>query len=145
MAIFKSETVTLNYPAATVFNKLSDLEGLKGLLQNVPADKIPADKIEMFEKIEITPETIMIPGGPAGNITLRMSEKTPFSLIKMEGEGTPVPLTLMMRVSPLTDDSCEAVVEIDIKVPMLVMPMIKGPLQQIVDQFAQVLKTIPMA
>lgn len=145
MANFKSETVTLGSPAESVYNKLSNLGSLRELLANMPADKVPEDKRQMLENIEITDDTITIPGGPAGAITLKMAQKTPFSLIRMEGEGTPVPLSLMMHLNSMSGSACEASVEIDIKVPMLVVPMIKGPLQQIVDQFAQVLRSIPMA
>lgn len=145
MANFKSEAVTLNAPAETVWEKLSDLGKLKEMLANLPADQIPADKRDIFDNMDITSERITLPGGPTGPITLRKSGSNPYSLIRLEGEGTPVGMSLMMHIVPLNEFQSEATVEIDIKVPMMVVPMIKGPLQKIVDQFAQVLKSIPMA
>ena len=94
MATFNSEEVSLNAPAEAVFAKLSNLENLRSLLDKVPADQIPADKMEMFNSITITPDSITVPGGPVGALTFKVKEKINPSLIKLEGEGAPVPLSL---------------------------------------------------
>lgn len=144
MANYRSEDVTLRRPAAEVWHKLSDLENLRSLLSNVPADSLPADKREMFEKVEITPDTITIPGGPVGSIKLRMKEKLEPSLIRLEGEGTPVPLSLAMHITPAGEDACVANVEFDIAIPAMLKPMVNGPLQELTAQFANLLRAIPM-
>lgn len=143
MAEFKSVPVTLHAPAETVFEKLSNLDNLKALLENVPQESIPEDKRDLFNKIELTPETITIPGGPVGAITLRVSERVAPTLVKLSGEGTPVPLHLALRITPLGADSCEAHVSIDLAVPPMLKPMISGPVQKMCDQFASVLRAVP--
>ena len=56
-----------------MFDKLSNLEALAAL-SNVPDDQIPADQRRMLEQITATHDSITVSGGPAGNITLRLSE-----------------------------------------------------------------------
>lgn len=144
MATYKSDKVGFIASAEKVFDRISNLEGLGALLKNVPQESIPADKKAMLEGIDITPESITIPGGPAGNITLQMAQKERPTLVRLEGVGTPVPVSLMLHISPLTPETSEAYVEFDLKIPAMLKPMINGPMQQAVDQFAQVLRQIPM-
>lgn len=142
MALFKSDTVSLGASAETVFNRLSNLDNLKAALANVPADQIPEDKREMFDAVRVSADEISFPAGPVGDITLRVAEKSPFSIIRLEGVGTPVPLSLSLHLTPLGESRCESFIDIDIAVPAMLKPMIGGPLQKLVDQFAQVLPAV---
>lgn len=145
MAIYNSTPVRLQSPAETVFAKLSNLENLRSLLEKVPADRIPEDKRGMFESITITPESITVPGGPVGSLTFKVVEKKEPSLVKLSGEGSPVPLTLSMHIAPEGAGACTAKVEIDIAIPAMLKPMVGGHIQKMADQFGQVLKAIPFA
>lgn len=145
MATYKSATVGLAYPADNVFGKLSNLEGLGTMLRDVPADHVPADQLAMLGQVRVTPDTISFPAGPAGEITLRLAETVSPSLIRLEGYGTPVPMSLALHVTPLTPESCESFVQIDIQIPAMLKPMVSGPLQKMADQLAQMLRQVPMA
>lgn len=145
MATYKSEVVSLAYPAETVFGKLSNLEGFGGILKNVPADKVPADQLAMLEQVRVTPDTISFPAGPAGEVTSKVAETDAPNLIRMEGFGTPVPMSLTLHITPLTPETCESYVQIDIQIPAMLKPMVNGPLQKMADQIAQMLRQVPMA
>lgn len=145
MATYKSETVGLAYPAETVFGKLSNLEGLGNVIKNIPEDKVPADQRAMLEQVNVTSDTITFPGGPVGSITLRLNDLKSPSLISLVGQGTPVPLTLAMHITPLTPETCEAYVEIDLQIPAMLKPMVNGPMQKMTGQFAQMLRQVPMS
>lgn len=145
MATYQSPEVSLHAPAEAVFAKLSNLENLRSLLEKVPADQIPADKREMFDNITITADSITVPGGPVGSLTFRVKEKREPSLIRLEGEGSPVPLSLSLNISPDGADYSRAQAEIDIAIPAMLKPMVSGPIQKMADQFGQVLKAIPFS
>lgn len=145
MAIYNSDNVTLHASANAVFDKLSNLENLKGMLDKVPAERIPEDKRAMFENIKITPDTIEVPGGPMGNLTFRVVERVAPSLIKLQGEGIPLQMALALHISPLTDSTSSAKVEIDINIPAMLKPMVGGQIQKIANQFGDVLGAIPFA
>lgn len=145
MSIYSSDKITLNAPATAVYDKLSNLENLQGMLNKVPADKIPEDKRQMFENIRITQDTIEVPGGPMGNLLFRVTERIAPSLIKLKGEGIPIEMSLVLHIVPVNDTSSSANVDIDINIPAMLKPMIGGQIQKIANQFGEVLGAIPFA
>ncbi len=143
MATYRSEDVTLGAPAETVFLKLDNLQGLGDMIKNAPADQIPADKRDMLEKIEVNADRISFPAGPMGAITLRKTSSVNPSLIRLEGEGTPVPMSLSLHIVPMGDVTSTASVEIDIQIPAMLKPMVNGPLNKMTSEFANMLRAIP--
>lgn len=143
MTTIKSEKSIINAPAERVYDKLSNLENLKPLLEKVPRDQIPEDKREMFDNLKVTADTISIPAGPVGAITLRVTDRLPYSLISLQGEGSPVPMGMQLEINPDGADRCEVQVAINIEIPAMLKPMVSGPLKNIVNQFSQVLGAIP--
>lgn len=142
MATYKSEIKRVEASAQQVYSKLSDLGSLKTVIDNIPEDKIPADKRQMMEQIRITSDSIALPAGPVGEIRLQVSRLEPFSRIDLSGVGTPVPLTLGVRISDLGEDCAEVQVVLDIEIPMMLKPMVGGTLQKMVDEFASVMTAV---
>ncbi len=143
MAEYKSEETGINAPAEKVYARLSNLEGLGELLDKVPEDKIPADQKELFHQVKITADTISFPAGPVGELNLRLTRTEAPVLIRLEGVGTPVPMSLTLHITPVTEISCLAQVVIDLQIPAMLKPMVNGPLKQMTEQFAMMLKNIP--
>lgn len=143
MTTIKSEKTPINASAEAVYDKLSNLENLKKMFENIPADKIPEDKREMFESLKVTSDSIVIPTGMAGEITLRVADKLAPKLIRMEGEGAPVALSMQLAIEPDGADKCEIEVSMSMEVPAMIKPMITGPVKRAMNQFAQLLQTIP--
>ncbi|MDE5869823.1 MAG: hypothetical protein K2H18_06285 [Muribaculaceae bacterium] len=143
MAEYKSEETPIKASAEAVFKKISNLEGLKELLAKVPQDQIPADQKEMFDQIKITPDTIAFPAGPVGELTLKLTETVQPTFIRLEGVGAPVPMALMLHIHPATDISCSVQVVIDLQIPAMLKPMVSGPLNKMVEQFANMLRNLP--
>ena len=54
-------------------------------------------------------------------------------------------MSLSMNIIPVNDGACEFFVQIDIQIPMMLKPMVNGPLQSMVDQFANMIRQIPFA
>ena len=145
MATYSSGEVTLNAPAEAVFDKLSNLENLKAMLEKIPADRIPEDKRDMFEKIKITPDTIEVPGAPMGNLVFRVTDRRAPSMIKLVGEGIPIEMALVLHVEPQSAATSQAKVDIDLNIPAMLKPMVGPQIQKIANQFGDVLGAIPFA
>ena len=143
MAQYNSGEVRLGASAEKVYSKLSDLENLRSLLENVPVDKIPEDKRGLFESIVLTSDSISVPAGPVGALTFRVKEKREPSYIRLDAENSPMPMSLAMNLTSDGADACLAKVDIDIAIPPMLKPMIGGQLQKMADQFGQVLQAIP--
>lgn len=143
MTSIKSEKAIIPASAEQVFDKLSNLDNLKPLLEKLPVDQIPADKREMFDNLHITSDTISIPAGPVGEIKLRMTDRLPYSLIQLTGEGTPVPMNMQLNIDSKSPESCEVQVVINLEIPIMLKPMVSGPLKKVADQFVNVMGALP--
>lgn len=140
---YKSKKVTLSAPIDVVYSRFSNLENLKKLIEQVPEDKIPADKLEQFNKMEMTPDSITIQGGPTGTITLQVIERREPNLVTLSPVGLPLTLDMHLHFMPVSDDVTEAEAVIEADIPMMLRPMVKGPLQKIVDEFATMMASVP--
>lgn len=105
----------------------------------MPREEVPEDKRDLLDQIEITDSTIMIPGGPTGNVTLRLGQCERPQLITFEGENTPVPVALTAHLAATGADSCQVTVVASIGIPAMLKPMVSGPMQKLVDQIAMTL------
>lgn len=139
MATYKSEEKVIGCPAEKVFDKVNDLEGLGRLLANLPADKVPEDKRAMLEGLKVTADSISIPAGPVGAITLVKSRSERPEFIEMTGQNSPVPMSLSLRIRPLDGGRSAVTAEIDLNIPPLLKPMVSGPIQKMISQFGDVL------
>ena len=74
---------------------------------------------------------------------MRVVERVEPSLIALQPENIPMKLSLQLRLSSDGPERTSAVAAIEADIPMMLRPMVKGPLQQIVDQFASMLGAIP--
>ncbi len=142
MATYRSEEITLKGSADKVFARLSNLEGLKELLTRVPEDQIPEDKRQMFDNIEITADSITIPGGPTGPIKLKKAREVEPTLIRLEGEGTPVPVSLQIDITPVDDSQSLGVIEFELGIPAMLKPMVNGPLNKMTAETAKMLSML---
>lgn len=126
-----------------MFARYSNLENLSTLLDKIPADKIPDDKRDMLDGIQVDSDSITLPAGPVGTIRLVMDERVEPTLIRLRGEGVPVALSLSLHITPLGADRCETRAEVSIEIPNMMLPMIKGTLQKMVDQIGAIIPAIP--
>lgn len=140
---YKSSPVSLKSPIERVYSRFSNLENLKALIDNAPTDRIPADKLEQLKTMEVTPDSITIQGGPTGSITMRVTERIEPTLISLRPDGLPLDLNMQLRFEPENESTTKAVAAIVANIPMMLRPMVKGPLQQVVDQFATMMAAIP--
>ena len=143
MASFNSPVSIIGANAEKVYARYSNLENLSTLLANIPADQIPSDNRDMLDNIKVEKDSISLPAGPVGAIRLVMAERIEPTLIRLQGEGAPVPLSLSLHITPIDAQSCETSVEIDIEIPRMMLPMIKGTLQKMADQIGAILPAIP--
>lgn len=129
--------------APAVYGKLSNLENLRAFLDNVPEDRIPADKLEAIKNMELTEDSITVKGGPTGSVKMTIVKREPNSLIVLKPSDLPIDLNLEIRIGEESADTSTLQVAIVADIPMMLRPMVKGPFNQLVTQFADMLAAIP--
>lgn len=142
---FKSQTRTVAAPIEKVYGRLSNPENLRALLDNVPEDRLPADKLEQLKNVKITADSITLPGGPTGAVTLRLDRCVEPSLVRLKAADLPMSLAMELHLSEAGPAATEAYAEIIADIPMMLRPMVKGPLQQVADKVIELIAGIPFA
>jgi len=115
MATFTSPEVIINRSAEDFFIKIGDLNSIKN-----------------FESTETTC-SFKMKGMPALN--LELGEKTPFSKISLTTKGSQVPFSLDCFITE-KGDQCQARLEINAELNMMMKMMVEKPLTQFLDVLA---------
>lgn len=157
MTKFESNIKQVNSPQAAVYNRLSDLTNLEVLRERIndPAfvealkasGQVPEDKLEqlsdMAKNIELTPDTIALPGSPIGNVTLRIVERDEPKCIKFEVQNAPIAGNLWIQILPTSPYESKMKCTIGAELNFLMKQMAKKPLQEGVEKLADMLAMIP--
>lgn len=142
-------------PQGAVYDKISDLSNLEVLKQRMAdpsmreqiASQMGQDKVEQFAQylnnVSFDRDSITISGSPVGNVCLRIIEREEPKTIKMQGEGSPIPLNLWIQLLPNGDDASALRVVIKAELNFFIKQMASKPLQKAADGIAEMLARIP--
>ncbi len=129
MAKYSSKPAVVNQPAAVLSEKFSDFRTLGAAL-----DTLDAEQRAAVGDVEFDTDTIKITTPQVGAIVLRAVERTP-SLIRLQAESSPVPMTLQIDFKQIDAGSTEVIGSLDVDIPMMLRPLVGPALQKAADQF----------
>ena len=123
MTTFKSPEVIINRTAESFFKKIGDLNNLKDIMPST---------IQNFKSTESTC-SFKMKGMPSLN--LKLGEKIPYSKISLTAEGSQVPFSLDCFITE-KGNQCQARLEINAELNMMMKMMVEKPLTQFLDVLA---------
>jgi carbon monoxide dehydrogenase subunit G len=123
MATFTSPEVILNRSAEDFFNKIGDLNNLKDIMPS---------SIKDFESTETTC-SFKMKGMP--QLKLELGNKIEFSKISLTASGSQVPFSLDCFITE-KGKQCQARLEINAELNMMMKKMVEKPLTQFLDVLA---------
>lgn len=133
MATFTGRPATIDRSAEEIAAKFADLTALQTVL-----DQMPPEERAKVGDISLTRDDIVMQTAQVGTITLSVVERTP-ELIRFEAKGSPVAMSLNVRLKALTPTSTEVTSEMDVAIPPFLKSMIGGTLQKAADQFGSLI------
>lgn len=148
MSEFKSEVKQIGAPQSVVYAKISDLSNLETLKQRMadPAE-MGQDKVDQMaqyiDNVSFDTDSITISGSPVGSVCLKIIEREAPKTIKMQGEGTPIPLNMWIQLLPNGDSASALRVVVKAELNFFIKQMVSKPLQKAVDGIAEMLARIP--
>lgn len=155
MSDFVSDIKTIPHPQKKVYEYLSDLNNLAQVKERLKdpafqdklqqeADKYNAgDLREKLDKISFDRDSMSFSGSPVGDVCLRIIEREEPKTIKFEGEHTPIAVNLWIQLVPIDENSCKMKLTLRAELNMFIRGMVSKPLQQGVDNIANMLATLP--
>ena len=123
MATFKSPEVIVNKSAKDFFNTIGDLNNLKDVLPSQIEDFICTETTCSF-KMQGLPQ-----------LGLKIAEKTEFSKISLTAVDSQVPFSLDCFITE-KGEQCQARLEINAELNMMMRMMVEKPLTQFLDVLA---------
>ncbi len=135
MSKFESSIKQIPYPQAAVYRNVSDLDNLERVRNLVPADKVKDFRFDH--------DTVSVSVPPVGEIRLRIVGREEPKCVKFETEQSPMHFNLWIQVLPVTENSSKMKVTVEADIPLMLRPMVSGPLKEGLEKIADALATVP--
>jgi len=138
-------------PVERVYNTLSNLENLRPLLDRVQNDETVREKVreagqesalEGLQNLELTNDSISVPGGMMGTISMRIIEREENKCIKFETDQSPIQAKMWIQVLPVTADTSKMRLTVDADIPFMLKAMVGNKLKEGVEKVADALAMI---
>ena len=145
---FESNIKQIPHKQESVFNTLSDLNNLQVLKDRFEQvkDQIPEDKRKEMEKLKdlrFDSDSITINAPMVGDLKMRIIDRDFPKTIKFETENSPIPFNFWIQLLPTGEFSCKMKLTIKAELNMFINGMVKKPLQEGIEKFADALAMIP--
>ena len=135
MTTYESQIKSINASAEAIFNKLSDLEKLRPIVEQVHDDRI--------KDINITSDSIYFRIDPVGEIGVKMIETEAFKTIKFASEKSPIEFNMWIQLVEKSENDTRMKLTIKADVPLMFKMMLNEPLSKGIDILAENLSKLP--
>lgn len=134
MVKIESNVKQIAYSQESVYNKLSDFNNIKKVMDIIPSDQV--------KDLQYDTDTISFSVSPVGTISLRIINREPSKCIKISTEKSPVALTAWIQIVPVEDTSCKLKITVEADVNPFLAKMVEKPLGEGIEKVAEMFATI---
>lgn len=124
MSHYKGEPVTVPVEINSLYDKVSNVEGYKEML-----DKVPENLKKQLNGLEIDDGKIIINSPGIGRIELVQEAATRPSHVAFRALNAPVPVVLSLDLEKVTDNTTRIFPAIEADVPAMLKPFVSSRLQ----------------
>ena len=138
METYESNVVHVQASAQQIFDKLSNLENLQPLLNN-----LPPEATEKVKDIAVTADSCRFTIDNFGQMGFKIIEKEPYKTIKFSGDDTPVEVFMWIQLVEKEAYDTKMKVTLKADIPFMLKMMVGSKLKDGVNQIATILSKIP--
>lgn len=131
---FESSIREIPYSQHSVYAMLENMENIERVRDRIPADKIG--------QVSFDRDSISLSGTPVGSISMKVVEREPEKLVKMESVDSPVKFNAWIQVLPLTPTSSKMKVTLGAELNFFIRQMAGKQINEAVEKIADVLQAI---
>ena len=132
MAKYSGKAVTVNRPAADLYQRISDLSSFQERL-----NELPEEARQKLGEVKFTSDRMIINAPAVGEIAFVIAERVPNTLLRLAAENSPLPFNIVMNFIEKSPDTTEVQTNLDVDIPPMLRPMVGGKLQQAADKFGE--------
>lgn len=130
MSDIKSQKVVIDKSEENIFNFISDFTNFSQLFPPQVND------------LKITKDTCSFSIDGMPNVSLRITERTPFSCVVMSAEDGKLPFELKCCLEKVSKDKCQAQFHFTAELNMMMKMMVEKPLTNFLNLLAEKLREI---
>lgn len=135
---YESKITSAAYPAAQIYRVLSDLKNLEKVRDLIPKDKVQEMEIDTdFVRMKVD--------GLGQKITIVIVDRIENDTVKFGVEGIPMDANLWIQMKEVSPTDTRLKLTVKAEIPFMFRMMVKGKLQQGLDQAADMLAQFPYA
>ena len=154
MSDYVSSVKEISYAQNTVYNYLQDLRHLEALRNRAgnPAmtqkisqqfgEEKASQVMKYIQGLNFTADSLST-DTPLGALTLAIVEREEPKCIKLEAQGSPVPLNMWIQLLPNGEQACRLRLTIRAELNFFIRQMVDSKLRAGVEQMAEILAHIP--
>ena len=131
---FESTVRQINAPQWRVFETLSNLENLEHMKHHLPAEQLAG--------LSFDRDSIGINVPMAGDIRLRIVDRTPPKTIKFEAEKSPMPFNFWIQLVPMSEVTCKMRLVVKAELNPFIKGMVSKPLTAGIEKIADALQNM---
>ena len=135
MTEFISEIKTIPYGNQIIFETLSDLNNLERMRNRIPSDKI--------EDFIFDTDSCSFSIQPVGKVRFSIINREPHKTIKFSADQSPVDVKMWIQLKEVGEQETKMRLTVKAELNPFLKPMISKPLQEGINQIADILASIP--
>ena len=153
MAKYESGVKQVNAPVERVYAVLSDMERLRPMIEVAQNNEMLKEKVreagqdpavlEKLKDLTLSTDRIAFPAPMVGEVALAIVEREQDRCVKFQTERSPIEANLWIQVLPVTETTSKMRVTIKADLNPMVKMMVGSKLEKGIDQFADMLCTLP--
>lgn len=137
MAKYESKSVAVNQPIEILFDRFSDISLFQKKIEEIPAEHRAKMGDVTFEN-----DAICINTPQVGQLKFQVVERTAPGHIVFSAVGSPIPLSMIIDITAVSDSSSSVVTAIDVDIPAMLRPLIGDKMQEAADKFGEMISQL---
>lgn len=133
MTTYKGKPAVIARPIGELYGRFSDMSALEQAVKSRPEaqDHVAGMKFDA--------DSLTIVTSQVGEIRFEIVERVEPSKIAFKATDSPLPLGMTINLRAIDDTTTEVSTAIDIELPMMVRALVGPKLQQVADQFGNMM------
>lgn len=137
MSKYSSTPATVKRSAEEVYDVFADLTKFAERIDN-----LPEDVHRKLGDVTFEPDAIAVQTPQLGELRFEVTERVKPDKIVFGSPAAPIPMSMMVLITPIDDATSEVRTELDVEIPAMLRPFVGPKLQQAADKFGEMIANL---
>lgn len=141
MDSYKSDKVIIDHNINVIYGKLHDPRVFKAHIEN-NKDRLPEEALEHLNNVKFEDDGISV-DSPMGALKLSVADSVEPTMVSYTAQSSPLPFGLVINLEAVDEEHTNAIVELNLELPMMVRVMAGGKLNDAAKKMGEMIAKLP--